>query len=132
MAPQSARRKKGAGACEAANPQGDAQHEGTRDKGESEDFLASAQALLLFEDRGLPSWHETWCDMVKAWLARFASPQPPTALEGLPCTRPSRVGLLVMMAEQTDKSGIATIEADLQNACAQVRRWCPASTRKWL
>ena len=137
QAPQPARRKKEAeasgtaaehqtvsDALQGAALQGAHGCQTTQDTLKIEESFASATCLLLLEDRGLPSWHQTWCNRVKAWLAvdSSAGSAPSAACEGSSSTRPSRIGLLVMMAEQTNKSGIATIEGELHDACAKVRQ----------
>jgi len=83
---------------------------------------SEAQALLLLEDRGLLSWQQTWLDRVKAWLAGPASLTPTdTAARSCLISAPAGVRLLVIMAEQTNKSGIVAIERELDDACAEVR-----------
>ena len=137
---QPARRKKEADASGTAGGhqtasdalQGAHRCQTTQDTLQIEESFASARCLLLVEDRGLPSWHQTWCDRVKAWLAVVSSAgsAPSAACEGSSSTRPSRIGLLVMMAEQTNKSGIATIEGELQEVCHKVRQNAMATRTK--
>ncbi len=82
---------------------------------------AGAKALLLLEDRGLPSWNQTWLEKVKVWLVGPASLTAADSAAGsCRSSAPAGVRLLVIMAEQTNKSGIVAIERELEGACAEV------------
>eukprot|EP00277_Geminigera_cryophila_P017615 CAMPEP_0179456952 /NCGR_PEP_ID=MMETSP0799-20121207/40816_1 /TAXON_ID=46947 /ORGANISM="Geminigera cryophila, Strain CCMP2564" /LENGTH=177 /DNA_ID=CAMNT_0021257345 /DNA_START=154 /DNA_END=687 /DNA_ORIENTATION=+ len=74
--------------------------------------LGSAQAVVLLEDRGVRSWHLTWTTAVKHWLAFPQSER--------------EVRVLVIMAEQTDKKAVATLELEL-SSFAQLHQltWLP-------